>query len=49
MDSSQTHSHKKQNKHMEILQYLVLLSTYGVTLQLVIIVDNYSAFVSKEA
>ena len=50
MDGSQTNSHKKRNKHMEILQYFVLLGiTYGMTLQLVDIVDNYSAFVIKEA
>ena len=46
MDGSQANSHKQRNKHMEITSSLGLLGkAYSMTL--VVIVGDYSAFVSK--
>ena len=47
MDSSQANSHKQRNKHMEILHHLVCWERYTVAMTLVVIVGDYSVFVSK--
>ena len=49
MDDSQTIAIRSEVNTWKYFDTWLLGIAYGMTLQLVVIVDNYSAFVSKEA